>query len=90
MIFAMASRFVVASGREIAGACALLALAIAVIVAGAFLPDVFSKAIFLGGLIASTGIVAWRFLLEAGERSQIIGFLPPTLRPAFAKVADWR
>jgi O-antigen/teichoic acid export membrane protein len=90
MIFAMATRFVAASGRGIAAAGGSLALAIGVIMAGAFLPDVLSKAIFLGGLIAATGTVGWRFLLEAGERSQIIGLLPPTLRPAFAKVADWR
>jgi O-antigen/teichoic acid export membrane protein len=90
VIFAMASRFVAASSREIAGACASLALAIGMIVAGAFLPDALGKAIFLGGLIAVVGMVAWRSLLDAGERTQIIGFLPPTLRPAFAKVADWR
>jgi O-antigen/teichoic acid export membrane protein len=88
VIFTMASRFITASRREIAGFCVSLILAIAVIAAGGFVPDSRSKAIFLCGLAAAIGIVAWRFLLDRRERSQIIGFLPSVLGPAFGKAAD--
>lgn len=87
VIFTMASQFVTASRREIVVACASFILAIAVIAAGAFVPQ-RTKVIFLCGLVAAIGIAAWRFLLDARERSQIIGFLPLMLRPAFGKAVD--
>jgi O-antigen/teichoic acid export membrane protein len=88
VIFAMASHFIVASRREIVAACGSLVLAIGVIMAGAFIPDLRSKAIFLCGLAAAVSIVGWRILLDGKERSFIIGFLPAAMRPSFGKVGD--
>jgi O-antigen/teichoic acid export membrane protein len=88
VIFAMASQFIVASRREIVAACASLVIAIAVIVVGAFVPDLRSKAIFLCGLAAAVSMLAWRILLDRKERSFIIGFLPAALRLSFGKVGD--
>ena len=88
VMFTMASRFIAASRREIAGAFASLILAIALIAAGTLIAELWSKAIFLCGVIAASGVVAWRFLLDGRARSQIFGFIPSMLRPAFGKVAD--
>ncbi len=88
VIFAIASRFITASRREIIGGCSLLALAIAVIALGAFLPDVGTKTIFLCGLLGATSLVGWRFLLSPKERSRIIQFFPPMLRPVPERAGD--
>jgi O-antigen/teichoic acid export membrane protein len=88
VMFALASQFLRVARREIVVACASFILAIALIAVGALLPDLRSKAIFLCGLVAAIGIVAWRVLLDGRERSHIVGLLPSVLRPAFEKVAD--
>ncbi len=88
VIFAMASRFIVVSRREIAGACASLILALALIAIGALVPDVRAKAIFLCGLSAVTSVVAWRFLLDGRERSRILRLVPSLRGPALGRTAD--
>jgi O-antigen/teichoic acid export membrane protein len=88
VIFAMATEFIAVSRREVAGFCTALASAIAVIAAPAFIPDLRGKTIFLGGLVAAIGVLAWRFLFDERERAQILGLLPPMLRPALGKLAD--
>ena len=88
VIFAMASRFVAASRREMVLAGASFICAIAAIAAGAFIPDPLGKTVFLAVLGGATSIAAWRFLLEGKDRSHLVGFLPAALRPATGKLAD--
>ena len=88
VIFAMASRFITTSRREVIGGCASMGLATAAIAVGAFLPDLGTKVIFLGGVGGTTSLVGWRFLLSPGERSRIIEFLPPMFRPVLERAGD--
>jgi O-antigen/teichoic acid export membrane protein len=88
VLFAMASRFLTVSRREIVLAGGLLILAIAVMVAGALVPDVGTKAVLLCGLVAVAGLAAWRFVLDGSDRSRIIAFLPSRLEPAAGKAAE--
>ncbi len=88
VIFAMASRFIRASTREVVGACASMALAIALIGAGAFIPQLATKVVFVCGVITATGIVGWRGLLDAHERSQVLRVLPSVCGLAFGKAWD--
>ncbi len=85
VMFAMASRLITASRREVMGGCASQALAIAVIALGAFLSDIETKAVFLCALAGTTSFVGWRFLLSPIERSRIIGFFSPALRPVLER-----
>lgn len=87
-LFAMASNFVDASARAIGGACIALALAIAIVAAGAFIEGVYLKAIFVCGVTMVTAVAAWRFLLEEGGRERIIGLLPLRLAPAYQKTSE--
>lgn len=82
VIFAMASRLMAVSRREVAVACGVFAVALAMITAGAFLSDVSSKTILLCGFVGAVPIAAWRFLLNETERAQVVGFLPSALGPA--------
>jgi len=88
VLFAMASRFLTVSRREIVVACASLVLAIAVIVAGAFAADLWTKTIFLCAIVGVSAVAGWRFLLDGRERSVIFGMLPSMLGPAFGKAAE--
>ena len=88
VLFAMVSRFVAASRREVVAACALLILAIAVVVAGAFIEDNWMKAIFISGVVLLAGVAGWRSLLDRTERAQIIGYLPHQFGPAFGKFSN--
>jgi O-antigen/teichoic acid export membrane protein len=88
VIFAMASRFLAVSRREVIGACALLLLAIAMIATGAFLPDLRTKTIFICTITAATAITGWRFLLDRGERSQVLDRLPTMFGFAAGKTSD--
>lgn len=88
VIFVIASRFVAVSRREVLVGFTSMLIAIALIAAGAMLPDLRSKVTFLFGMIAASGILGWRFLLEGQERAQIIGFVPAMFRPAAGKIAS--
>ncbi|HLI78491.1 MAG TPA: oligosaccharide flippase family protein, partial [Candidatus Binataceae bacterium] len=88
ILFAIAARYLVASRREIASASVLLLLAIAAISTGAFIPDLRTKAVFVGVLAATSALCAWRFLLDGAERARIVEVLPAIVRPALAKVAN--
>ena len=88
VLFAMALKFIDASARAIAGACIALALAIAIVAAGAFIEDVYLKSIFICGVTVVTWIAAWRFLLEEGGRERVIGLLPLRFAPAYQKTSE--
>jgi O-antigen/teichoic acid export membrane protein len=87
VLFAMAANFIDASARAIVGACIALALAILVVAAGAYIDDIYLKAIFLCGVTMMTAVAAWRFLLEETGREKIIGSLPSLFAPACQKTS---
>ncbi len=88
ILFAMAARYLRVPRRKMIYAFALLMAAIATMSAGAWMPDVRTKALFLCALTGASGFCAWRTFLDRTERSRIAGWLPSIVRPAFAKSAD--
>jgi len=88
ILFAMASRYLRVSRREMGYAFALLMAAIATMTAGALVPDVRTKVIFLCALTAACVFCVWRFLLDETQRARVVGQLPFVVRPALAKVVD--
>jgi O-antigen/teichoic acid export membrane protein len=88
IVFAMASRYLRVSRREMVYAFALLIATIVTMTAGAWVPDVRTKALFVCALSMSCVFCAWRFLLDETERARIVGLLPFVVRPALAKVVD--
>jgi hypothetical protein len=63
-------------------------LAIAMIATGAFLPDLRTKTIFICTITAATAITGWRFLLDRGERSQVLDRLPTMFGFAAGKTSN--
>jgi len=88
VMFAMASRFIDASARVVAGACCAFVLSIAIVAAGAFISDFYLKMIFVCAVTMLAGVAAWRFLVEGSGRLEIIGLLPAVFGPVYEKASD--
>jgi O-antigen/teichoic acid export membrane protein len=88
VMFAMASNFVTFARGEIVAAGGVFMLSIVVLVAGAFVGEVWIKTLFALGVTVTSGGAAWRWLLVKSEREWVIGYLPAGFGPALEKFAN--
>jgi O-antigen/teichoic acid export membrane protein len=88
VMFAMASRFLSMSRREVVNACALLILTVTVVAAGFFIRELWLKTSFVTAVTVISIIAGWRSLLDSRDRVRIIGYLPSGFGPALEKFAE--
>jgi len=88
ILFAMASRYLTVTRREMFLGSAVLFAAIAVMAAGALMTALRSKAIFVIGIDAACVFCSWRFLLNEAERARIANLLPAGVRLSPAKAVN--
>ena len=73
---------------EIVAAGGVFTLSIVVLIAGAFIGEVWIKTLFVLAVTVASGGVAWRWLLVRSERAWIIGYLPAGFGPALERFAN--
>ncbi len=88
VLFALTLPFIEVSRREAVGASAMLIGIVALIAAGAFIPNLRGKFIFVGSICVAAAVAGWCVVLDNRKRSLAVGFLPSILRPPSGRLAN--